>query len=185
MVATSFRILCILWTHSHIYFPEMERSCWQIILWTFSKMCRFSSHVDWLAAFSFTRLCPTGTFFPQLFRRQRFRTRWLRVAEWVTVVIKEPAESELIKGMFWVFVVGRHECVQGHCAVPAVVPGAFFIHWIKVWSVHRVTDFWDIRCWLSSNVIREVHGIKEGVSLYFISSIPPQSVLCCTTKLGN
>lgn len=88
--------------------------------------------------------------------------------------------------MLRVLAVGGCQGVPGLGALPAgVVPGAFFIHRVKIGGVHGVADGGDIRCGLLPYVAGEVDGAEERVCLEVICPIPAQAVVCGAAQPGD
>ena len=96
----------------------------------------------------------------------------LGASERVTIVIEEPPEGELVKGVLRVPAARRAQCVPGFRAVlTAVLPGALLIHWVKVGCIHGVADGGYIGGWLPPDVAGEVDGAQEWVGLQIIGPV--------------
>lgn len=130
-------------------------------------------HVHWLAALGRTL---------QLCAALIWALGWLcrlRAPERVAVVVEEPAEGELVEGVLRVPAAGGRQRVPGLGALPAgLVPGAFFIHRVKIGGVHGVADGGDVWCGLLPYVAGEVDGAEERVCLEVVCPIPAQAVVC-------
>lgn len=74
--------------------------------------------------------------------------------------------------------IGGCQCVPGLGALPTgLVPGAFFIHRVKIGGVHGVADGGDVRCGLLPYVAGEVYGTEEWVCLEVVCPIPAQAIV--------
>lgn len=191
-------------THKHT--PERSSSRWKLN----DKPIRTSLNIHWLTSLSLLSLFLLifFVFFFLLFlallvlflllwaHAGSSAHAWRRlgglegfwVAEGAAVVVKEPAERELIKSVLRVLPVRRAECVQGPGAVPAVAPcswASFLFHWVKVGRVHRVSNFGPIGCWLLPQIAGEIHLGEEGVSLDLSSAVGTQAVLCRTAETAD
>lgn len=114
------------------------------------------------------------------------RLRGLRAPERVAVVVEEPAEGELVEGVLWVLAVGGGQRVPGLGALPAgLVPGAFFIHRVKIGGVHGVADGGDVGRGLLPDVAGEVDGAEEGVRLEVVGPVPAQAAVGRAAQPGD
>lgn len=66
-----------------------------------------------------------------------------------------------------------------------LVPGAFFIHRVKIGGVHGVADGGDIGRGLLADVAGEVDGAEEWVCLEVVRPVPAQAAVGCTAQLGD
>lgn len=104
------------------------------------------------------------------------------------MVIKEPAEGELIEGMLRVLPVWGAEHVQGSGAVPAVTPctgAALLLDRVKVGRVHWVGNLGPVGGRLLPQVAGEVHLGEERVSLYLTCAVCTQSILSRAAEATN
>lgn len=66
-----------------------------------------------------------------------------------------------------------------------LMPGAFFIHRVKIGGVHGVADGGDVGGRLLSDVPGKVDGVKERVRLEVIGSIPAQAAVSRAAQLSD
>lgn len=66
-----------------------------------------------------------------------------------------------------------------------LVPGAFFIHWVKIGGVHGVADGRDVGRGLLSDVTGKVDGAEERVCLEVICSVPAQAAVSRAAQLSD
>lgn len=114
--------------------------------------------------------------------------QWFWVTEGAAIVIKKPAEGELIEGVLRVLPVWKAECIQSPGAVPAVAPrswASFFLHWVEVGRVHGVSDLWPVGRWLLPQIAGEVHLREEGVSLDLAGAVGTKTILSRAAKTAD
>lgn len=81
---------------------------------------------------------------------------------------------------------GGGQRVPGLGALSAgLVPGAFFIHRVKIGGVHGVADGGDVGCRLLSDVTGKVDGVEERVCLEVICPIPAQAAVSRAAQLRD
>lgn len=84
------------------------------------------------------------------------------------------------------FAVGGCQRVPGLGTFSAgLVPGAFFIHWVKIGGVHGVADGGDVGCRLFPDVTGKVDGAEERVCLEVVCPIPAQAAVSRAAQLGD
>lgn len=66
-----------------------------------------------------------------------------------------------------------------------LVPGAFFIHRVKIGGVHGVADGRDVGRGLLSDVTGKVDGAEERVCLEVICPIPAQAAVSRAAQLSD
>lgn len=82
--------------------------------------------------------------------------------------------------------VGGCQCVPGLGTFSTgLMPGAFFIHRVKIGGVHGVADGGDVGRRLLSDVTGKVDGVEERVRLEVIRPIPAQAAVSCAAQLSD